>query len=441
MSVQVGWIGLGAMGSGMASSLLSQGYPVKAYDVYTPSLEKAASLGAVRCDTPAAAAANVQILGLMVVNAEQVQDVLFGAGKVADVLEPHSSIIVFSTVPPSFLIKIRERLDALNKGIGLVDAPVSGGFIRAAEGQLSVMVSGTLASISTARPVLDSLTRQPNGNLAVVGDIVGQASDFKLINQVLCGIHIAVTSEAMALAANLGCNPRNVYNALRDRSFMFGHRVPWQLQDDGVPKSAMTIIYKDVGIVNDEARALRFPAPLSGVAEQLFTAALGAGLAKEEDGNLIKLWMRFGGKSVVESGTVEEEEKKAQASQGGDEVIKIISDLLNAVHTVSAAEALAFARHKGMDLDEVFNIVGTSAATSKPLVAFKDELSWPNKFEPQSGQPTVGQILDDLANVMKEAKRVNTPLFLTQAAQQKFAEAALKGWSDKGSSIIGRLWL
>lgn len=76
----------------------------------------------------------------------------------------------------------------------LVDAPVSGGFIRAAEGQLSVMVSGTSDSISTARPVLEALTRKPAGNLAIVGDKVGQASDFKLINQVLCGIHIAVTS-------------------------------------------------------------------------------------------------------------------------------------------------------------------------------------------------------------------------------------------------------
>lgn len=202
----------------------------------------------------------------------------------------------------------------------------------------------------------------------------------------------------------------------------------------------MTIIHKDVGIVNDEARALRFPVPLSAVAEQLFTAALGAGLAREDDGNLVKLWEGFGGKSVVESGTIEEEEKKAQAFQGGEDAIKTVGMLLNAVHLVSAAEALAFARHKEMDLDDVFNVVGTSAATSKPLVAFKDELSWPNKFEPKAGQQTVGEILKDLTHVLSEAKRVNTPLFFTQAAQQKFAEAATKGWSNEGGSIIGKLW-
>lgn len=156
----------------------------------------------------------------MVVNAAQVEDVLFGAGNVASALPPNASIIVFSTVPPSFLSSVQKRLDALNKGLGLVDAPVSGGFIRAAEGQLSVMVSGTSEAINTARPVLEGLTRQPNGNLAIVGDAVGHASDFKLINQVLCAIHIALTGEAMALAANLGVNPRKLYNALKDSSFM-----------------------------------------------------------------------------------------------------------------------------------------------------------------------------------------------------------------------------
>ncbi|GMK56730.1 hypothetical protein CspeluHIS016_0305700 [Cutaneotrichosporon spelunceum] len=264
----------------------------------------------------------------MFVNAEQVQEVLFGAGKVAD--KPHSSIIVFSTVPPSFLIKIRERLDPLKKDVGLVDSSVSGGFIQAAEGQLSIMVSGTLSSISIALPDLNSLTLKPNGNLAQPrcrGDTVRQASGFKLINEVLCGIHIAVVEE------------------------------------------------------------------------------------------------------------------KVQAAQGGEDVIKIVGDLLDAADTVSTADALAFARHKGMDLGEVFNVVGTSAATSKPLVAFKDELSWPNKLEPQSGQSTVEQILDNLRIVMKKAKGFNTSLCLTQAAQQRFADTVLECWSEMGSSIIGRLWL
>lgn len=81
--VNVGWIGLGAMGSGMAASLVEQGFPVRAFDVWKPSLEAVVKVGATACATPAEAAKDVQVLGLMVVNAVQVEDVLFGTGEVA----------------------------------------------------------------------------------------------------------------------------------------------------------------------------------------------------------------------------------------------------------------------------------------------------------------------------------------------------------------------
>lgn len=80
----VGWIGLGAMGSGMSASLVQQGFPVRAFDVWKPSLEAVAKAGATPCDTPAQAAEGVKVLGLMVVNAAQVEDVLFGEGNVAE---------------------------------------------------------------------------------------------------------------------------------------------------------------------------------------------------------------------------------------------------------------------------------------------------------------------------------------------------------------------
>lgn len=201
----------------------------------------------------------------------------------------------------------------------------------------------------------------------------------------------------------------------------------------------MTIIHKDAGIVMDEAKLAAFHAPLSAVAEQVFTAALSAGLGKEDDGNVVMLWERMGGRSVAEQGSPEEAEKEA-LKPGGEEAIKTVAALLNGVYVVAAAEALAFARRKGMDLNDVFKVVGTSAATSQPLVRFKDELSWPDKHTPVSDQPTVAATLASLNSVLGEAKRVNTPLFLTQAAQQVFTVAANKGWEHEGASIVGRLW-
>lgn len=201
----------------------------------------------------------------------------------------------------------------------------------------------------------------------------------------------------------------------------------------------MTIIHKDAGIVMDEAKLAAFHAPLSAVAEQVFIAALSAGLGKEDDGNVVMLWERLGGRSVAEQGSAKDAEEEAQ-QPGGEEAIETISDLLNGVYIVAAAEALAFARRKGMDLADVFKVVGTSAATSKPLVRFKDELSWPDKHSPVADQPSVAATLTSLNTVLREGKRVNTPLFLTQAAQQVFTVAANKGWEHEGASIIGKLW-
>ncbi|WWD22500.1 hypothetical protein CI109_106993 [Kwoniella shandongensis] len=618
----VGWIGLGAMGSGMASSLVSQGFKVKAYDVYPPSLEAVAKAGATPAKTPAEAATGIQVLGLMVVNAYQVDDVLFGSGRVAEVLEDGASIICFSTVPPSFLVTVKERLDALGKNIGLCDSPVSGGSTRAATGELAIMTSGTSSSVATARPVFDALTQAPVGALTVVGDKVGLASDFKLINQVFCAVQIASQGEAIALAKNMGLNPRLVYNLIQSasgHSFMFGHRVPWSLNHDGVPKSAMTIINKDIGIVMDEARQLNFPAPVCAVSEQLFTAAIGAGLIKEDDGLVSKLWERFGGQPVAEKGTVEEEEEKAKeleitssgkagkvlfvglgamglpmagsllkagvevvgsdlsleamdrfSAQGGkvasdavvaakevDTVVlvtvtalqaeaalfgadgssgissalpqgstiilcstvapadavklqglldkqnkglqlidaptsggpkrsatgdlaimasgttealskassvlqalstqagnaknlhyipggvgngskvKAVNQLLACIHLAVAAEGFAFAKHKGMDLKTVFDVVSKGAASSYMMLDRVPRMFQREEAEIHSATTT---LVKDLTIVLAEAKRCNTPLFLGQAALQQLTRACASGLGNEDDSSLGRLW-
>ncbi|KAL0243816.1 hypothetical protein I308_105078 [Cryptococcus tetragattii IND107] len=352
----VGWIGLGAMGSGMAASLVSQGYKVKAYDVYPPSLKRVAEQGAISSSSPRDAAKGVQVLCLMVVNAQQVEETLFGKDVgVAEILENGASIIVFSTVPPSFLVKVAERLDKLGKNIGLVDSPVSGGSTRAAQGQLAIMSSGTPSSIATARSVLDSLTLPPQGGLTLVGERVGIASDFKMINQVFCAVSIAAQGEALGLAKALGLNVRTVYEIIKQTtgdSFMFGHRAPWSIRPDPTPKSAMTIINKDIAIVMGEARRDHFPAPLSAAAEQLYTAALAVGLEKEEDGLVSKFWEKLGGEPIAEQGTEEEEIEKARelVVKPGKKVRKVLLATRNADSRISSLKEVL--KKAGMEVVE-----------------------------------------------------------------------------------------
>lgn len=137
---KVGFVGLGAMGVGMATSLAKAGFNVCGYDVYAPSIQKFLAVGekATGVKSPAEAAQGAQILILMVQNAAQVEDVLFGAGKAADALPDSSIVILNSTVAPSFVKEARQRLVALGRGLELLDSPVSGGVARAAQGLLTV---------------------------------------------------------------------------------------------------------------------------------------------------------------------------------------------------------------------------------------------------------------------------------------------------------------
>jgi 3-hydroxyisobutyrate dehydrogenase-like beta-hydroxyacid dehydrogenase len=137
---KVGFVGLGAMGIGMAASLVKQGFNVCGYDVYDPSKQKFLAVGARAsgAKSPADAAQGAAIFILMVQNAAQVTDVLFGAGKAADALPNSSIVIVNSTVPPSFIKDLRSRLISLGRKLELIDAPVSGGVARATAGKLTV---------------------------------------------------------------------------------------------------------------------------------------------------------------------------------------------------------------------------------------------------------------------------------------------------------------
>jgi 3-hydroxyisobutyrate dehydrogenase-like beta-hydroxyacid dehydrogenase len=144
--LKVGFVGLGAMGQGMATSLVKAGFNVCGYDVYAPSVDKFLTVGgtSTAAGSPAEAAADAQVFILMVQNASQVDEVLFGKAKAADSLPNGAVVILNSTVPPSFVRKLRKRLIGMGRNIDLVDAPVSGGVARAAKGQLTVSGSDRL---------------------------------------------------------------------------------------------------------------------------------------------------------------------------------------------------------------------------------------------------------------------------------------------------------
>jgi len=163
-------------------------------------------------------------------------------------LPQKATVILCSTGPPDHVPKVRALLDGKynRPDVELVDAPVSGGTIRAANGTLTILASGPESSLSAARPVLDAMAGK---SLYIIPGGLGAGTNVKMVHQVLAGIHITMTSEAMGFAAALGLNTREAFEALKKSegsSWMFENRVPHMLENDPTIYSALNIIVKDI---------------------------------------------------------------------------------------------------------------------------------------------------------------------------------------------------
>ncbi|MFC0397674.1 L-threonate dehydrogenase [Paraburkholderia rhizosphaerae] len=287
MKRQVGVIGLGAMGLGVARSLLRAGFTVHAYDLRSEVLQRFADEGGVAAASPAALGAASDIVITLVVNAQQTDAVLFGAEGAAPAMKPGSVVLSSATVPPAFAIDLGRRLEAA--GLLMLDAPVSGGAARAATGEMTMMTSGPTDAYDVCEDVLDAIAAK----VYRLGAEHGIGSKVKIINQLLAGVHIAAAAEAMALGLREGVDPEMLYEVITHsagNSWMFENRVPHILHGNYAPLSAVDIFVKDLGLVLDTARMTKFPLPLSAAAHQMFMMASTAGYGGEDDSAVIKVF-------------------------------------------------------------------------------------------------------------------------------------------------------
>ncbi|MDI8991863.1 NAD(P)-dependent oxidoreductase, partial [Salmonella enterica subsp. enterica serovar Anatum] len=217
----------------------------------------------------------------------QVRQVLFGEDGVAHLMKPGSAVMVSSTISSADAQEIAAALTALN--LNMLDAPVSGGAVKAAQGEMTVMASGREAAFTRLKPVLDAVA----SNVYRISDTPGAGSTVKIIHQLLAGVHIAAAAEAMALAARAGIPLDVMYDVVTHaagNSWMFENRMQHVVDGDYTPRSAVDIFVKDLGLVADTAKALRFPLPLASTALNMFTSASNAGYGKEDDSAVIKIF-------------------------------------------------------------------------------------------------------------------------------------------------------
>jgi len=286
-SKNVGVIGLGAMGLGIAKTLRNHGFNVHVCDVRPGSAEAFAKDGGVAMANPAELAGACPVLVSVVVNAAQTESVLFGDNGAAAAMPAGSTFVMCSTVDPNWSIGLEARL--AEQGVLYVDGPISGGAAKAASGAMTMMTSATPAAYAAADHVLDAMA----GKVYRLGDKAGAGSKVKIINQLLAGVHIAAAAEAMALGLREGVEPEGLYEVITNsagNSWMFENRMAHVLAADYTPLSAVDIFVKDLGLVLDTARASKFPLPLASTAHQMFMQASTAGYAKEDDSAVIKIF-------------------------------------------------------------------------------------------------------------------------------------------------------
>ena len=289
--MKVAVFGLGSMGYGMAQSLLRAGHRVAGYDVNETAVAKFRDEGGLAEDK-AAAAPSLDAVVIVVLNAEQTESVLFGPDGVAPSLKPGAVVISCATVSPAFARDMEARCGAL--GLLYLDSPISGGAVKAAQGQLSVMAAGTKDAFAAAAPLLDAMAE----NVFELGDAAGPGSAMKSINQLLAGVHIAAMGEAITFGLTQGVPVAKTVEVIAQcagTSWMFENRGPHVADADYTPRSAVKIWLKDLGIVQAIAETASLGTPMADAALVQFKAAAAMGLTDEDDAAVTKVYARDAG--------------------------------------------------------------------------------------------------------------------------------------------------
>ncbi|WP_273167790.1 NAD(P)-dependent oxidoreductase [Actinomyces israelii] len=290
MTTTIAVLGLGAMGLPMAENL-SRGFTVRGFDITAERLAAAERAGIAPAASAADAVAGADVVLVAVRDQAQLETLLFGRDGIAAHMAPGAVVLLTSTVGGAGVRAVAARL--AEAGLRLVDAPVSGGPVRAGEGDLLVVVGADDDAWAAAEDVLDAMA----STLVRVGDAPGDGQAMKTVNQLLCGVHIAAAGEALALARALGLDAETALEALMAgaaSSFMLGDRGPRMLQaygpggaDDVEVRSALSIFVKDMGIVTAAAKGAGLSTPVAAAAEQLYLQGATRGLGACDDSSVI----------------------------------------------------------------------------------------------------------------------------------------------------------
>jgi len=281
---KIAFAGLGAMGLPIVKNLIDAGYSVNGIDINPTSLGLLAEMGGRSFTNSREACEGADFLLILVVNAIQAKQILFESGAI-DALPENGIVCLMSTCPPSDVEDIARRVQVT--GRRFVDAPLSGGVVGAKQGSLTVMAACDEFTFNDMRDVFNVIGER----IFHVGHLPGQGAMCKTVNQLLCGLHIAVAAEAFSLAKKSGLDLDmllEIMSGSAASSWMLKDRGPRMLETDPIVTSAVDIFVKDLGIVMQAGRDTKAALPLTAIAYQLFLSSSGRGDGRLDDSQVIR---------------------------------------------------------------------------------------------------------------------------------------------------------
>lgn len=288
-SSAIGIIGIGAMGMAIGKNLQRNGYQIKVRDIRPEAEQEARDAGMTVHASPAALASAADLVVVVVLNAQQIDDVLFGADGVTQAHGEGKTVMICSTIAPEDMIRYAQRLQP--HGIAMIDAPISGGPARAQAGIMSMMIAGNETVIAQWDDVLAAMAEKRFR----VSDNIGDGAKAKLVNNLLAGINLVAGAEALVLGTKIGLDPQKLFDiicASSGSSWVFQDRMARALQDDFVPRAFAHILTKDVTLATAMADAVQYDTPLGDAALAQFRETLKQGWAELDDAAVIKVYRK-----------------------------------------------------------------------------------------------------------------------------------------------------
>ena len=293
-SKKIGFIGLGVMGKPMAKNLLKAGFSLTVFDIKAEPVAELVALGADKESSPAKVAGKCDIIITMLPNSPHVIQVLTGENGVLEGIRPGSIIIDMSSISPVVAKKMYAA--AAEKGVEMLDAPVSGGEPKAIDGTMSIMVGGKTEVFESVKDILLSM----GGSAVLIGDI-GSGNTAKLANQIMVALHLSAVSEAMVFAEKAGVDPEKVYQAIRGglaASTVLDAKMPMILDRNFKPGGPIWMHTKDLLNVRDTALEIDAPIPLTTQILEAMKAMKADGHQNDDHCGIIQYWEKLANVTV-----------------------------------------------------------------------------------------------------------------------------------------------